>query len=425
MIRPITFTAVLLTVLLPASWAFSQNLVVNHSFDSDAAGWQTGSSAVTTIWRADAGSDLPSGSSAGALEVQHAFWNGGANGPWQEVLVTPAASYTFAASLLHPGDVDNVSNWIGVHLQWYTSTGQYIGREELGLPLDPASDVWSRVEGSYTAPSNAAAARVVLLVGNPADSGETRPGIGLFDDVVLSEVGADETRQLLFLPAAARARGAGGTDWRTALYLTNLVDVPVEVAAALLPPGGDNGGAVADAAVIATLPARGSLTVDDLVGELGEDGVAGGVALVLTAQGLDLPATLVSGTSYTFTPNPAGPGGYGQGVPATPAGDRGRVFAAGVRQGADYRSNLGVLNTSDQPLEINLAVRDADGAAAGAGVWNLAPYEFRQVSVTDLTGGPLADGSVEFERNQASGTFRAYLSVVDQYTGDAAYFEAR
>jgi hypothetical protein len=423
--RLIALVTVLLTVVLPANWAFAQNLLVNHSFDFDTTGWQSVNPNVTAIWRADAGSDLPSGSGPGALEVQHAFWNGGANGPLQEVAVTPSASYTFAASFFRPGDEGNVSDWIGAHLEWYTSAGQFLGYEEIGLPRNPPADVWTRVEESFTAPSNAASATVSLLVGNPADPDENRSGIGLFDDIVLGEVGADETRQVLFLPAAAKARGAGGTDWRTALYLTNLVDVPVEVAAALLPPGFDNSASVANAVVIATLPARGSLTVDDLVGELGEDGVAGGVALILTAQGVGLPATLVSGTSYTFTPNTSGPGGYGQGIPATPAGEHGRVVVAGVRQGADYRSNLGMLNTSDQALEVRVTIRDAAGESVGFEVWNLAPYEFRQVRVADLVGGVLSEGSVECERRSATGSFRAYLSVVDQQTGDAAYFEAR
>jgi hypothetical protein len=425
MIRLIAVVTVLLIVVIPATWASAQNLLVNHSFDVDTAGWRSINPNVTAVWRADAGSDLPSGSGPGALEVQHAFWNGGANGPVQEVDVTPSATYTFAASFFHPGDDGNVSDWIGAHLEWYTSTGQFIGYEEIGLPRNPPADVWTRVEDSFTAPSNAASATISLLVGNPADPDENRAGIGLFDDIVLAGAGADEARQVLFLPAAAKARGAGGTDWRTALYLTNLVDVPVDVAAALLPPGFDNSAAVANATVIATLPARGSLTVDDLVGALGEDGVAGGVALILTAQGLGLPATLVSGTSYTFTPNPAGSGGYGQGIPATPAGDRGRVVVAGVRQGADYRSNLGILNTSDQALEVDVTVRNAAGDSVGFEVWNLAPYEFRQVGVGNLAGGGLSGGSVECERRSATGSFRAYLSVVDQETGDAAYFEAR
>ena len=417
--------------LIAACWvlaalpAAAQNLLVNHSFDADVDGWLVSTSDITLAWRGDAGADLGGSSGPGAAEVRHFFWNGGAGGPWQEAPVSGAATYRFAASLYRPGSPDNVADWLGVHLEWYTEAGVNIARQELGLPRDPPNDVWLRVEGTFTAPSEARRARVYLLVGNPADPGETRPGIGLFDDLVLAEAGADTAEQRLFLPAAARVAGARGTQWRTSVFVANLVDVPVEVSAALLLPGRDNTAALASPTAVATLPARGSLTLEDVVGALGEDGVAGGLGLRLRAEGVDLPATLVAGSSYTFTPNPVGAGAFGQGIPAVSAGSRGRVGAPGVRHGANHRSNVGVLNTSEVPISVDLTVRDAAGATVGAATWTLQPFEQRQAGVSSLGASSVADGSAAFDSRTPGGSFRAYLSVVDQATGDPVYVEAR
>lgn len=210
-----------------------------------------------------------------------------------------------------------------------------------------------------------------------------------------------------------------------AAFVVLAAAVPVEVSAALLLSGRDNADAAASFAPLATLPARGSLALDDIVGALGEDGVAGGLVLILRAQGTDLPATLATGSSTTFTPDPTGAGAFGQGIPAVTAGTRNSVVATGVRQGASHRSNAGVLNTSQATITVDVTVRDTTGATVGFATWTLLPYEHRQAGLASLGIAAVTGGSVAFDSRKPGGSFRAYLSVVDQSTGDPVYLEAR
>jgi hypothetical protein len=51
-------------------------------------------------------------------------------------------------------------------------------------------------------------------------------------------------------------------------------------------------------------------------------------------------------------------------------------------------------------------------------VWTLEPYEPRLVGLPSLGVSTLDDGYVVFERISSGGSFFAYISVVDQATGD-------
>jgi len=419
---PAALVAVLATVAVPSAGA--QNLVSNGAFDHGVTGWEPLSPTVTLVHRSTEGSDLVGGSGPGCLEVQHFFWNGGMGGPRHGAgAATGGATYRVEASYFVPSE-DNVARTVGVSVEWFDPDGAFLWSNTVeAWPM--VEDAWTRLSGSFVAPTAAASASVRVLVGNPVLSGETRPGVARFDDVWLSEEGIDTATQELFVPAAASANGVGGTFWSTTGWFASLVDVPVTVSAAFLPPGGDNSAAVGAPVELGVIPPRGSLELGDMVGTLGAVDASGGLYLLATAEAGGLPSELISATTHTFTPNTAGPGGYGQGLPAVPAGERSRVVVPGIYQGARFRTNVGVLNTSPEPITVELTIRDAGGAEAATAVWNLAPYEHRQRSLPSIGLGGLDGGSLTVNRTAGGGPFRAYTSTVDQDTGDAVYNAGR
>lgn len=420
------------TVLVPAALVAAlavspvgaQNLVANGTFDHGVSGWEPLSSSVTLVHQPAEGSDLAGGSGPGSLEVQHFFWNGSMGGPRHPAgAVTGGATFRLEASYFVPTE-DNVARAVGVLVEWYDPDGVSLWTDSIeAWPL--VEDAWSRLSGSFVAPTTAASASVRVLVGNPVLSGETRPGVARFDDVWLSEEGVDTATQELFVPAAASVHGVGGTFWSTTGWFASLVDVPVTVAAAFLPSGGDSSAAVAAPVALGVIPPRGYLEVGDIVGALGGVEAAGGIYLLATADAGGLPSELIAATTHTFTPDMTGPGGYGQGLPAVPAGERARVVVPGLYQGARFRTNVGVLNTSPEPITVELTIRDAGGAEVTTAVWNLAPYEQRQRSLPSLGAGGLDGGTLTVNRTAGGGPFRAYTSTVDQDTGDAVYNAGR
>jgi hypothetical protein len=108
-------------------------------------------------------------------------------------------------------------------------------------------------------------------------------------------------------------------------------------------------------------------------------------------------------------------------VPAAGPGLQAPVVIPGVYQGIDYRTNVGVINTSGVETEVTVAIVGADGSQIASQMWKLGPYEQKQVPVTDLGIGRADGGYVTFTRNGGEGTFQAYATVVDQHTGDAVY----
>ena len=416
-------TGTLLSALvLVAGPAAAQNLVVNATFDSDVSSWQILPSAtdIQIAHRSNVGSTLGGGSGPGSLQLSMAFWNGSRGGCFQNVTISGGVEYLVEATLMLPTDIDNTAIDAQLLVEWWNAEGSVIDSDWIGVyPLDP--NTWARASNSVVAPADAVTARIWLMVGTPALDNETVPGIALFDDVVFQEVGATQAQQVLFVPAAASAAGSNNTFWSTTGWFANQVSYPVELSAALLPPRQDNSGALSSLTAIGTVPANGFLEVTDLVAAVGESGKTGGLYIVATANAAGLPATLVEATTTTFTPNPSGAGVYGQGLPAVSAGTANQVVLPGVFQSSARRTNVGVLNTSASTLEVELAVTDASGQIVGITDWTLRPYEQRQTSVTNLGPSSISGGWVLVRRTSSGGSFRAYLSVVDQSSGDAIY----
>lgn len=232
--------------------------------------------------------------------------------------------------------------------------------------------------------------------------------------------------QGLFVPAAASAHGRGGTFWSTSAWIVNASDESVAVRAGLLLQGGDNTSAVQHPETLGTIPPHGLMVVGDLVGALGGSEVTGGVYLTAGAQGQVLPPDTIRATTYTWTPNPNGPGAYGQGIPAVQPGGPQVVYLAGLFQTGSHRTNIGVLNTSGEQISLRIELFGPGGQPLGSPiVWKLKPFEQRQEGLPALGVTSLDGGSARVSLSTSAGSFAVYSSTVDEATGDAAYNAAR
>lgn len=403
--------------LLAVSGA-AQNLIVNGSFDYDASSWSNeGDPTVVLVHRTDAGSTLPGGSGPGCLEIKHYFWNGGADGAEQTVDITPGSVFDIKGAIFVPDSSDNVASNVSVLVMWYTAQGGSAG-DQWVYPASFKKGEWLAVANTITAPGNAARARIRLMIANPVLPGETRPGIAYFDDLWLAPQGVLTSTQKLFVPVASSKAGANNTYWTTNMWVVNETAVEVRLAGAVLRTGQDNSAAVAAPTSLGTVTARDAVSLTDVVATLGAN-VTGALYLEAQADGGGLPATLIKVASRNSTPNPKGSGAYGQFVPVGGPGTMNRAVAPGAFQGSAYRTNAGILNTSAETMTVSVAIKRADGTEASSRTWTLQAFEPKLVSLPDLGASSLEGGFVVFTRTSSAGSFVAYISVVDQNTGDS------
>ncbi len=232
----------------------------------------------------------------------------------------------------------------------------------------------------------------------------------------------------LVVPVVGRTPGANGTQWVTSLEIFNTADSATDAALFFNRSGEDNTVPAASAQV--TIPARGVVTFADLLGDLFAiaDGT-GSVDLVAAAPLLAHARVANVGSSA---------GSYGQLVEALPvAWAVGDDDTPGVNQNADilylfelreddeFRSNLGVTNASGLTLTVDLAAFSGTSPVGDGLSLELPPYSHRQVNrVLDALAVPAGTPLVRVNvaaRGGSAGRFFAYLSRVDNGTGDAVY----
>jgi len=259
-------------------------------------------------------------------------------------------------------------------------------------------------------------------------------GIGFNGDFHLSENDllatrivewATDLRSSLFITAAAAAGGMSGTYWSTDAWVHNRTDVVIDVAGAFLAQQTDNSAAVAAPTALGTIQPDGFLKVTDIVSALGKQGKVGGIYLEAVAREATSSADYLRVSSHTWTPNPFGNGTFGQGIPGVAPGEDTEVRAPGVFESSSRRTNFGVLNTSNAQLDVRIDILDGGGTQRATVTWHLLPYEQRQSSVASAGISSLDGGSAVFTSTTGSGSFRGYLSIVDNDSGDAVYVEAR
>jgi hypothetical protein len=224
----------------------------------------------------------------------------------------------------------------------------------------------------------------------------------------------------VFVPAAARVSGSGGSIWRTDLSVFNATSSPVALTLAFLPTGSDNSDPVRIGA--GDIPALASRSFDDVVSSV--FGLSSGTGGILVEAGSS--DIQVMSRTYNLGEN----GTFGQGIPgrtsseAVPPGGRARLIQ--LDETAAFRTNVGFLNVSSESAALVVAdLYDEVGTLLGTLSHTIPPLGhlqdngiFRTVTTRDIRNGRI-DLSVSVT------PVLVYASVVDNETQDPTYSEPR
>jgi hypothetical protein len=226
------------------------------------------------------------------------------------------------------------------------------------------------------------------------------------------------------IPTVAHLGGVGGALWRTDVAVANLAPTRQSFTLDLLARNQDN-----------SVPASRSFTLDpglgagypDLLGSQFEYEGAGALR-VRTNAGDGL---VIASRTYNETKN----GSFGQHVPAfadseaIPAFRQATIpqLSQSVSGREGFRTNIGVVNAGQTPIEVTIALYRADAVPVGTVAVSLRAYEMQQLDhiYTRFVSAAIEDGYAVVYTNTPDGRFFAYASVIDHFTGDPIFIPAQ
>jgi uncharacterized repeat protein (TIGR01451 family) len=243
----------------------------------------------------------------------------------------------------------------------------------------------------------------------------------------------------LIIPAVAHAQGFDST-WRSDIRLTNSGAVSQKYQINFTPSATD--GTQNGKTTTVDVQAGSTVALNDVLANWygastttpGQTGLLeirplksttnssiGGLAAVSSGG----PTSLASSRTYNFTPN----GTFGQFIPAIPfasfAGAATDVAPAPklsmqqISQNGSFRTNLGLLEASGNPVDVLVRVFNSSGTMIGSFTERLAAGEHRQLnSVLEQKGLTVENGRIEVTTASGNGKVTAYASVVDRRTND-------
>lgn len=229
------------------------------------------------------------------------------------------------------------------------------------------------------------------------------------DPTLIAPSGIGRPDDPLWIPAAAHIDGVGGIDWRTDLAMFNPGTGNLVVSIELV--GAD--GVVGTARV--GMPEGWTLIYPDVVADRLQSDGAGAIRITP-----DLG--LVMATTRTYVDDPAGT--HGQGIPgvseSTAVAFGELAVLPGVRQNAQFRTNVGLVNTGDSPLDLVVRAHAADGAVLANLDYSLPALGWHQANQPLPAGTAYATVTSPIP----GAAFLAYASVVDRRTDDPTYIAA-
>ncbi len=390
-----------IAALIAASSVSGQNLLTNYSFTSDVSGWTpTG----FVAWVGGAGN--PSGSGPGCAELAPPLTNGALWGIYQTIPVVAGATYRISGWAFVPTGADNPAVGAEVAVSWLAG-GTYVSTSFFATMTTRGQ--WIRISGDAVAPAGATAAQPQFGVRVP--NGGTDVSRVRWDDVSFV---VNSQQAELYVPAAGNNAGRKETYWTTDLAIHNPMSVPLTVEGAYLNTAGDN--SAAPFVALATVNPGATASLTNVVATIGY-ATSGTVRLRCSATAGPVQAVI---TAHTTTPGSAG-GSYGQGAVAETPPSGSRFAVSGLVQGAAFRTNVGVVNTTAAQATVRIRVLAADGSTVADVSWVMGPYGWRQVALTDLGVSSLDGGTLLVDGAGVIG----YATPVDQTTGDSVYLRAQ
>jgi hypothetical protein len=219
------------------------------------------------------------------------------------------------------------------------------------------------------------------------------------------------------IPGVAHVPGAQGTFWSTDIsivnpYLWQSITVRVE----FLEINRDNTNRPSATYILGPGQAR---AVSDIVWTaFGVE--ASGSLIVSTDDGASFTtcARTYTGTAATY--------GQTENGQKMVHGGGDTAYVAGINQSTRFRTNVGAVNASDDPITVRARVYSDDGTIQGTKSFALQPWSHAQVSVASFAPN-FGTGYVKWDCPSSGWGIQwvAYASVVDNTTGDAVFIEER
>ena len=216
-----------------------------------------------------------------------------------------------------------------------------------------------------------------------------------------------------WLPAAANGEGAFFSYWQTDLWLHNPSAEPLAIELSYIAqelPG------VEASRVTRVVPSRGQLEISNVVASI--SGRTGNGAVRLEAPG----AFVATSRTFNTPANASEAGTFGFSMPAfDPASTLSSAVLSGIANGGIYRSNIGVFNPHDHPIEVTYTLFASDGSSLGESVAELPALGWVQTNLASLPGLPGPGVSVSdayLVIRSETGSFYSYASLVDNRSND-------
>ena len=239
----------------------------------------------------------------------------------------------------------------------------------------------------------------VVVYGSVVDAGTNDP--------TTIPMKKDAGATLIRVAAAARGEGVEGSVWRTDLGLLNLGAQAAEASVIFHPSSGP------DIAMSVSLSSGEHQVLDDVVGRLGGDGSG---SLEISSS---IPV-LVSSRTY----NQSLDGTFGQYLDGfydrDAVEENERVWLPQLQQNPEFRTNIGLFNTSGEQARVKVDLNDAGGDVLSTTLRNIAAGDRVQLQEPfDRIAGrnDIADGYAVVEVVAGSGV-SVYASVIDNRTND-------
>ena len=280
-----------------------------------------------------------------------------------------------------------------------------------------------------------------------------RFSVGVLSMLMFASVASASTfraADIVYLPAVGRLHGAAGAFFKTDVTITNTSASRAVVQVAYVEGSGDNSTAPNTLITLPTFaPGERRELIDIAQSALNRETANGYLIFFSCREGGnctncdagDCLNITVQGRIY----NDTGGGTFGQSFPGIPwysyasftstTQGTDRLSINGVRNNAEYRTNIGLVNASQfSSTVLRLRVFNNTGTQVGEMDQTLGPLGRIQFPVTHIAAGFTGDGYVTVEQVSATPTpgqtdavpgFFAYGSLLDNRTNDPTTLEAQ
>lgn len=241
------------------------------------------------------------------------------------------------------------------------------------------------------------------------------------DPLMVSPVIKGETRADRWVVPGMASLRSGSAFWVSDLRVFNAGDTATPATLTFYPMGNPAG---AIAREIALEPGEIEVLDNVLVNLFGLTADAGGSIVITTPQ-----ETALTATARTY--NQTSSGTYGQFIPgvtvAESIGAQDRALQIlQVEQSSRFRTNIGVNETSGQPVTVEVSLILPDSFVTPVVTIPLAANEFRQIGLVDFAvPEAVYNGRVTVKVIAGAGRVTAYGSAIDAITQDPTYVPAQ